>query len=128
MVSIDDGGGIPDTDSFAVYLLDATTLDPLIAYPSVEWFYYIDNSSNELMVPSANVVGNTVTLDLMDLLSYAGQDVLLAFEFSSDPDGWTTTVALDNVNVSVIPAPAALGLGLIGTGLVSLLRRTKKMQ
>ncbi len=132
------GVGSPTTDSFTVSLLDES-YNPLISYdPGVTWFYSIDTSVGELMAPGVSVFGNTVTLGVS---SYANMNVLLAFDFFSevDPayneegelipglDGVITTVALDNVDVSVIPAPGALMLGLIGTATVGLIRKLKKI-
>jgi hypothetical protein len=122
------GGGPATTDIFTVSLLDAdtATLDPLISYvPEVPWFYYLDNDGVELTVPSASVVDNMVTLDVS---SFAGRDVRLAFNLLSASDGKTTNVAIDNVNVTVttVPAPGALILALIGTATVGLIRRLKQ--
>ena len=76
----------------------------------------------------SGVYSGTVSIDVT---SFAGWDTLLAFDVlhGLDPDyntdGMDTTVALDFVNISVIPAPGALLLGSIGIGCISYLRRRK---
>jgi len=108
-------------DAFTASLLDPVTFDPLISNPGVTEFYYLDNTGYE--ETAGTVSGSTVSLDVS---SWAGYDVLLSFDLLGGLDGMQTTVGLDNVNVSVIPAPGALLLGLIGTGAVGLWRRLKR--
>jgi len=108
-------------DAFTASLLDPVTFDPLISNPGVTEFYYLDNTGYEETV--GTVSGSTVSLDVS---SWAGYDVLLSFDLWGGLDGMQTTVGVDNVNVSVIPAPGALLLGLIGTGAVGLWRRFSK--
>jgi hypothetical protein len=105
-------------DAFTASLLDPVTFDPLISNPGVTEFYYLDNTGYEETV--GTVSGNKVSLDVS---SWAGYDVLLSFDLWGGLDGMHTTVSLDNVNISVVPAPGALLLGLIGTGAVGLSRR-----
>jgi hypothetical protein len=105
-------------DAFTASLLDPGTLDPLIFNPGYTEFYYLDNLGNEVTV--ASVMGNKVMLDVSGL---AGQDVFLSFDLWGGLDGMQTTVGIDNVNVSVIPAPGALLLALIGTGLLGIIGR-----
>jgi hypothetical protein len=64
----------------------------------------------------------------LDVSNWAGYDVLLSFDLWGGLDGMQTTVSLDNVNVSVIPAPGALLLAFIGTGLVGWLRRSRRIR
>lgn len=105
-------------DAFLASLYDWNG-DPLFANPlGVDEFYYLDNTS--ILDTTGTVIGNTVRLDVSSLV---GQDVLLVFDLWSSYDGMITTVSLDNVNASVIPAPGALLLGLIGLGIVALRRR-----
>lgn len=108
-------------DAFTASLLDPVTFDPLISNPGVTEFYYLDNTSYEETV--GTVSGSTVSLDVS---SWAGYDVLLSFDLWGGLDGMLTSVSLDNVQISVIPAPGALLLGLIGTGTVGLWRRYRK--
>jgi len=49
----------------------------------------------------------------------------LVFDLWGSEDGMLTSVSLDNVNVSVVPAPGGLVLGLIGMGAVGILRRSR---
>lgn len=98
-------------DAFLVSLLDPLTFDPLISNPGFIEFYYFDNTGYQETV--GTVSGNTVALDVSSL---AGTDVFLSFDLWGGLDGMETSVSLDNVNISVVPAPGALLLGLIGTG------------
>ncbi len=109
-------------DEFTASLLDPDTFDPLIANPGYTEFFYLDNTG--VVETVATYVGNTVTLDVSGL---AGQNVFLAFDLWGGYDGMNTTVGVDNVSVSVIPAPGALLLAGIGTCIVGKLRRMKKL-
>ena len=148
MYSEEYNAGIPDTDSFIAYLLNANTSAPLSDfYPdddTKDWFYSIDTSVGEQTNAAVTGLDNDWRRVTLNFSLSEETYVLLAFDFLGeiDPaydddgallpgvDGVITTVNLDNVNVSevsVIPAPAALGLGLFGTGLVTLLRKSKKL-
>lgn len=109
-------------DAFVATLYDnPTDLNALLSIPGYSEFFYFDNSG----VEDASVVtfdGTTVSLDVSSL---AGQDVFLAFDLLGGDDGMITIVCLDNVLVptqpdAVIPAPGALLLALVGTGLHAL--------
>jgi len=123
-MSADQGGDYDEfaaPDAFTASLLDPVTKDPLIYNPpDYTDFYYMDNSPYVQTV--AAISGKTVTLNVWGL---AGQNVFLAFDLIGGDDGMLTEVSLDNVDISVIPAPGALLLGLIGTGAVGLWRRLK---
>jgi hypothetical protein len=111
------------SDMFAASLLNPDTLEPLIYNPGHDEFYRWENIGTGYVVTVATVSGSTVSLDVSGL---AGQDVLLSFDLRGSDDGKLTSVGVDNVSVSsVIPAPGALMLGLIGTGLVGFLRRSR---
>lgn len=114
----DDFGCSPD--AFTASLLDPLTYDPLVSNPGFTDFYYLDNTGWEETI--ATVAGSTVSLDVSP---FAGQDVFLGFDLLGGDDGCLTSVSVDNVSVSVIPAPGALLLGMIGTGLVGFLRRAR---
>lgn len=114
----DDYGFPPD--AFMASLLDPVTYDPLVSNPGFTEFYYLDNTGYEETVGS--VSGNTVTLDISGL---RGLDAFLSFDLWGGDDGMITTASLDDVSVSAIPAPGALLLGLIGTGAVGFLRRSR---
>jgi hypothetical protein len=108
-------------DAFTASLLDAATLDPLIYNPGYTDFYYLDNTG--YLETVATISGNKVILDVSGL---RGLDALLSFDLWAYYDGMVTTVELDNVEISAIPAPGALVLGLIGTGAIGLWRRFKR--
>jgi hypothetical protein len=104
MVSKYEGGPGPETDKFTAYL-----------YPDVEEFFSMDNEG------FVGFDSRTVNLDVS---GFSGMNAYLVFELTSDiTDGVLATVSLDNVNISVIPAPGALLLAFVGTGLVGWLRR-----
>jgi hypothetical protein len=111
-------------DAFMASLLDPVTFDPLVSNPGVGVtdFYYLDNTGYEETV--ATVSGNKVILDVS---GFRGLDALLSFDLWASADGMTTTVNLDNVNITVIPAPGALLLGLIGMGTVGLWRKIRHL-
>ncbi len=114
-----DDYGFP-SDAFMASLLDPVTFDPLVSNPGFTEFYYLDNTGYEETVGS--VSGITVTLDISGL---RGLDALLSFDLWGGDDGMITTASLDNVSVLVIPAPGALLLGLIGTGTIGLIRKSR---
>ncbi len=107
-------------DTFTASLYDSGD-NPLFANPlGIDEFFYLDNTG--FVDTTGTITGNTVSLDVSSLV---GQDVLLVFDLWGGDDGWLTSVSLDNVNVSVIPAPGALLLAGIGTALVGFLRRSR---
>lgn len=113
-------------DAFTASLLDPVTFDPLASNPGSTEFFYLDNTGYQSSI--GTVSGNTVSLDVS---SFTGSDVFLSFDLWGGLDGMQTSVSIDNVTVggvAVVPAPAALLLGVVGTGLVGLLRRTKIMR
>lgn len=109
-------------DAFTASLLDPLTFDPLIYTLGYPDFYYLDNSG--YLQTIATISGNTVRLDISTL---RGLDALLSFDLFGGEDGMFTTVNLDNVNISIIPTPGALLLGLIGTCAVGLWRRFRNL-
>lgn len=118
-------GGVSDPfawpDAFTASLLDPVTYNPLVSNPGYPDFYYLDNTGS--LETIAGISGNTVSLDVSTL---RGLDALLSFDLLASYDGMSTSVSLDNVNVSVIPAPGALLLGLIGAGAAGLWRRFRR--
>jgi len=54
-------------------------------------------------------------------------DAYLVFDLLGSDDGMLTRVSLDNVNISVIPAPGALLLVVIGAGAFVVWRRVDKV-
>lgn len=111
------------SDTFAASLLKPDKSEPLISNPGSTEFYRWENiGGTGRLLTIATVSGNTVSLDVSGL---AGQNVLLLFDLRGSDDGKLTSVSVDNVSVSVIPAPGALMLGLIGTGLVGFLHKSR---
>ena len=127
-MSTSPGGntGSPMPDGFTACLLDAGTLFPLVSTAlGYSDFYYLENSGLEDFVDTfVTVTGDTVSLNLSGL-GLEGRQAVLDFYLLGTDDGYMTEVALDNVQVSVIPAPGALLLALIGTGAVGLWRRLR---
>ena len=105
-------------DAFTASLLDPITNNPLIANDGYTDFFYIDNSG--VIDTVADFTGRKVSLDVS---GFAGCDAYLVFDLWMSYDGKQTIAQLDNVEISVIPAPGALLLGLIG---ISSLRVLKK--
>ena len=103
-----------ETDTFTVSLLDASDA-PLINVSGQQYFYSFNSNYTEDLATGVVVTGNTVSLDVSGLVS---QDVTLKFNLHHEyGDSQDTTVLLDNVAVSVIPAPGAVLLGSIGLSL-----------
>ena len=110
-------------DAFTASLLNPLTLDPLVFNSGYSDFFYMDNTGG--LETIAAVSGSMVALDVSGL---AGLDAYLVFNLVAGEDGMTTTVNLDNVNVSVVPLPGAVILGLLGltSGLISLRIKREK--
>jgi len=118
----------PGTEIFTASLFDPATNLPLIWYDTETYFYYLD--SDGVQHTDADVVKypddvNEVTLNVSSLAP--NQKVRLEFGFLGMDDFTITTISLDNVKVSAIPAPGAMALVGIGCGIVGLLRRAKKL-
>lgn len=110
-------------DAFAATLYDnSVDLNPLISIPSFNEFLYMDNTGF-VDDTVATFDGTTVSLDVS---SVAGENVFLAFDLFGSDDGKLTSVSIYKVDISLVPAPGALLLGIIGTGMVGLWRRFKK--
>lgn len=108
-------------DAFTACLYDNPVgLNPLICNPGFNDFFYMDHTGVVETVGTFD--GTSVTLDVS---AFRGLDAYLVFDLLASDNGMITSVSLDNVNVSVVPAPAALLLGLvgIGTGTVGLWRK-----
>jgi hypothetical protein len=125
MVMSAEAGGDYDPfswpDAFTASLYDnPTDLNPLVSNSGVDDFFYLDNTG---YWETAGIFdGTRVSLDVS---GFRGMNTYLVFDLWGGTDGMLTNVSLDNVNISVIPAPAALFLGLIGTGLVGIIRKSK---
>ena len=105
---------------------------PLISNePGIDEFFYIDSgylddpTDPNVMKTVGAFDGKTVTLDVSGFK--ANQDAYLLFNLYTEDEGLVTTIELDNVNISLIPAPGALVLGGIGLGCVTWLRRRRTL-
>ena len=105
-------------DAFTASLLDPITNDPLVANDGFTDFFYIDNSG--IIDTVADFTGRKVSLDVS---GFAGSDAYLVFDLWMSYDGRQTIVQLDDVEISVIPAPGALLLSLIGIGSLRILKK-----
>jgi hypothetical protein len=106
-------------DAFCAYLCDPLTGDPLVSNIGGTEYFYLDNTGYLDTVASVSINVDTLTATL-DVSALSGLDAYLRFDLWSREDGMQTIVGLDNVNVqvSVVPVPGALVLGLIGTSLL----------
>jgi len=101
-------------DAFTACLYDnPLDLNPLISNPGYNDFFYMDHTGVVETVESFD--GTRVTLDVS---AFRGMDAYLVFDLLASDDGMTTSVTLDNVTISTVPAPGALLLGLVGMSAV----------
>jgi hypothetical protein len=114
-----------ETDVFTISLLDPDTMWSLTGDPN---FFHWESSTG--LFPTEAIVSYpgdpyamTVTLDVS---SIHDSNALLYFALRADGEleepYTSTSVNLDNVSI-LIPAPGAVVLGLIGTGMVGIWRR-----
>jgi len=97
-------------DALTACLFDnPSDLIPLISNPGYNDFFYMDHTGGVETVGTFD--GTHVALDVS---AFRGLDAYLVFDLLASDDGMTTTVSVDNVNVSVVPLPGALLLGLVG--------------
>jgi hypothetical protein len=115
MVLEDEEGPGPETDIFTAYLYDSSTNDPLGSISSDGEFFYMDNK---------DLIGFDSRTVSLDVSGFDVDNAYLVFKLDSDLDDRTLTkVGLDNVNISIIPAPGALLMCVVGAGVVGWLRR-----
>ena len=114
----------PETDRFTASLLDSSD-NPLFPVLGETYFYSLSSANHEETGEGVSVIDDRVSLD--DVTSLGGEQVKLVFGLFPDDDDFETTVILDNVEVSVIPAPGAILLGSIGVGLVGWLKRRRTL-
>ena len=109
-------------DAFTASLYDnPLDLNPLVQTTAFsDDFFYMDHTG--FVDTVADFDGLTVRLDVS---GFRGMGAYLVFDLWGYDDGVSTTVDLDNVEVSVVPAPGALLLGVIGIGTVGTLRRSR---
>ncbi len=122
------GTEIHETDVFAAFLLDSSG-DPLISIVGKDYFFSLSSDGaieKEPVLVSVTGDANDFTIGLNVSGLLAGQGVKIVFDLAHDyDDGVDTYAFLDNVNVSLIPAPCAFVLGSIGVGFVAWLRRRR---
>jgi hypothetical protein len=122
-LTMETGGG--ETDVFTAYLLNPITSSPLISIVGKDYFFSL-SSDGDIEDELVSVTGDTIWLDVSGLAT--GSDVKIVFDLAHDyGDGVDTYAFLDNVNVSLTPAPCAFVLGSIGVGFVAWLRRRRTL-
>lgn len=123
LLSTPDGtSGYPVPDWFTASLLDPSTNAPILNTSGVTDYFYQARGGYPDFDPSiVSLLGNRVTLDLSSVA--AGTDALLAFDLWGGDDGFATSVAIDNVEFTVVPLPGAVLLGTVGLALADYLRR-----
>ena len=117
VLEIPCGGG--ETDTFTAKLLDegGNAVNPL--EPAVDKYHFY-----EMVASGEGSFPDTVNLDVS---GFRGQQVELVFSLDHDYDDcYYSTVCLDNVAVSVIPAPGAFLLGGIGLSLAGWKLRRRR--
>jgi len=118
--------GSPETDVFTASLLNPLTNAPLIFIDGNDYFFSLSSDGAIEYDELVTVTGDTIWLDVSGLL--ADSNVKIVFDLAHDYFDKTDTYAfLDNVNVSLIPAPGAFLLGSIGVGFVTWLRRRRTL-
>lgn len=119
-LTMETGSG--ETDVFTAYLLNPLTSSPLISIVGKDYFFSM-SSDGDIEDEIVSVTGDTIWLNVSGL---AGSNVKIVFDLEHDyGDDVDTYAFLDNVNVSLIPAPCAFVLGSIGVGFVAWLRRRR---
>ena len=99
-------------DAFTASLLDPDG-QPILSTPGFPDYFYSDNAGTVDYDPSiVTAAGDTVTLDLRSVPR--GTSAYLVFDLLGGDDGYATTVEVDNVGITAIPAPGAVVLGVIG--------------
>ncbi|MCX5636147.1 MAG: hypothetical protein NTX52_00435 [Planctomycetota bacterium] len=115
------GGG--ETDVFTAYLLNPLTNAPLIFIDGKDYFFSLSSDGDIEKDELVSVTGDTISLDVLGL---AGSDVKIVFDLAHEyGDGADTYAFLDNVNVSLIPAPGAFLLGQHWRGFCYLAPQTQ---
>jgi hypothetical protein len=113
--------GEGETDVFTASLLNPLTNAPLISLSGKNYFFSL--SSNGVIEDDlVTVTGDTYGLDVFGITV---SNVKIVFDLAHEYDETDTYAFLDNVNVSLIPAPGAFVLGSIGIAFVSWLRRRR---
>lgn len=118
------GGATPDNFQATLYDMAFNSLLPS-PDPSFPGFFSVDNTGVEFQNAAVTVqdLGMGWKRVAVDLSSVLNQQLILDFSLLGDNDGLTTTVSLDNVDISlsgqaVVPEPGSL-LIWMGTGLAA---------
>jgi hypothetical protein len=128
------GMGGPNCDVFTASLFKPGTSVPLISRSGSFDFYYWEargasgeEQKADEVILTENNGKRLVILNVSSLTNNGDVDVLLTFGLLSTDDGINTSIPLDNVTVSPIPAPSAALLGGIGIGSIAWLRRRRAL-
>ena len=110
----DGTSGLAWPDAFTASLLDPATGQPILSTtPGLPDYFYRDIADNVYYDSSiVTIAGDMVTLDLRSVPR--GTSAYLVFDLLGGDDGYATTVEVDNVGITAIPAPGAVVLGVIG--------------
>lgn len=119
-------------DSFQASLLDAVTLKPLVQNGVFSDYFFVDRTGLLDLASEVTLDGDKVMLDLTGLV--LPRSVILKFEEYAGPDGYSTTVWIDDVLVEpresmppAVPEPMTLlGLPLALAAAGGYLRRLWK--
>jgi hypothetical protein len=113
----DPGGAIRDSFQVTLYGAGFTPLLPFNEFSPA--FYSVENDGSALFDPAFVTVsaldGGFKRVEL-DISTLPPQDVLLELLLIGGEDGRQTTVVVDNVEVTMVPEPSGLALGICLAG------------
>lgn len=123
-------------EAFTASLLDPFSFDPLVPtdadpFDPFESYFLLADSYGTTLTDSSFVtltdIGGGWTNVFLDLMSLGGfaTDGLLAFDFIGFDDSFGSEISLDNASISVVPVPSAVLLGVVGFGVLGLIKRLR---